>query len=144
MAAENIFKLYTDGGARGNPGPAAIGIVLVDSAGNIIKQYKRSIGRATNNQAEYTALIEGLKLAKMYWNGSLECFLDSELVARQVNGEYDVKNAELRIAYKAVQKLMAAFPSVTITHVRRTNTMQGMADRLVNEALDEADQDTSA
>jgi ribonuclease HI len=137
MVAGTSFKLYTDGGARGNPGPAAIGIVLVDSSGNIIKQFKRVIGKATNNQAEYTALIEGLKLAKIYWNGSLECFMDSELVARQVNGEYDVKNAELRIAHKAVQKLIAAFPSVTITHVRRTNTIQALADKLVNEALDE-------
>ncbi|HME52468.1 MAG TPA: ribonuclease HI family protein [Candidatus Lokiarchaeia archaeon] len=137
MVAETAFKLYTDGGARGNPGPAAIGIVLVDSSGNIIKQMKRFIGKATNNQAEYTALIEGLKLAKMYWKGPLECFVDSELVARQVNGEYDVKNAELRIAHKAVQKLREIFPSATITHVRRTNVMQSLADKLVNEALDE-------
>ena len=137
MVAGTSFKLYTDGGARGNPGPAAIGIVLIDSAGNIIKQFKRVIGKATNNQAEYTALIEGLKIAKIYWNGPLESFVDSELVARQVNGEYDVKNAELRIAHKAVQKLMATFPSVTITHVRRANAMQSRADKLVNEALDE-------
>jgi len=137
MDSEASFRLHTDGGARGNPGPAAIGIVLVDSSGNIVKEFKRFIGKATNNQAEYTALIEGLKLAKMYWKGPLECFVDSELVARQVNGEYDVKNAELRIAYKAVQKLLETFPSATITHVRRTNAMQSLADKLVNEALDE-------
>lgn len=137
MAAENAFKLYTDGGARGNPGPAAIGIVLVDSSGNIVKQMKRFIGKATNNQAEYTALIEGLKLAKMYWKGSLDCFTDSELLVRQVNGEYNVKNPDLKIAHSAVQKLFMAFPSVKITHVRRVDKMQSLADKLVNMALDE-------
>jgi ribonuclease HI len=137
MAPEKAFKLHTDGGSRGNPGPAAIGIVLQDSSGNIIKQMRRFIGKATNNQAEYTAIIEGLKLACIYWNGPLECFTDSELLVRQVNGEYDVKNKDLKLAHSAVEKLAKSFPSITFTHVRRSDTMQSIADKLVNEALDE-------
>jgi ribonuclease HI len=136
MASEKRFKLHTDGGSRGNPGPAAIGIVL-ESDGKIIKEYKRYIGKATNNQAEYEALIEGLKLAHIYWKGSLECFTDSELLVKQVNGEYDVKNKELKVAHSAVEKLAKQFPSITYTHVRRADKFQALADKLVNEALDE-------
>jgi ribonuclease HI len=136
MASEKRFKLHTDGGSRGNPGPAAIGIVL-ESDGKVIKEYKRYIGKATNNQAEYEALIEGLKLAGMYWKGPLECFTDSELLVKQVNGEYDVKNKELKVAHAAVEKLAKQFPSITYTHVRRADKIQSIADKLVNEALDE-------
>jgi ribonuclease HI len=136
MASEKRFKLHTDGGSRGNPGPAAIGIVL-ESDGMVIKEYKRYIGKATNNQAEYEALIEGLKLARMYWKGNLECFTDSELIVKQVNGEYDVKSKELKIAHAAVEKLAKQFPFITFTHVRRADKIQAIADKLVNEALDE-------
>ncbi len=137
MASEKRFKLHTDGGSRGNPGPAAIGIVLEDPDGNVVKEFKRYIGKATNNQAEYEALIEGLKLAKIFWKGSLDCFTDSELLVRQVNGEYDVKNKELKVAHAAVEKLAKQFPSIAFTHVRRANKLQALADKLVNEALDE-------
>ncbi|MBN2150164.1 MAG: ribonuclease HI family protein [Candidatus Lokiarchaeota archaeon] len=137
MAGQKTFKLHTDGGSRGNPGPAAIGIVLQDPDGHVVKEFKRYIGKATNNQAEYEALIEGLKLASLYWKGPLECFTDSELLVRQVNGEYDVKNKELKIAHAAVEKLAKHFPSVSFTHVRRTDKLQPIADKLVNEALDE-------
>jgi ribonuclease HI len=137
MTGEQTFTLYTDGGARGNPGPAAIGIVLLGPSRAIIKQIKRYIGKATNNQAEYTALIEGLKLAKIYWKGPLACFTDSELLVRQVNGEYDVKNKDLKLAHSAVQALIKVFRSVSFTHVRRDDGMQSIADKLVNEALDE-------
>jgi ribonuclease HI len=136
MASEKRFKLHTDGGSRGNPGPAAIGIVL-EADGEVIKEYKRYIGKATNNQAEYEALIEGLKLARTYWKGPLECFTDSELLVRQVNGEYDVKNKELKVAHAAVEKLANQFSSITYTHVRRADKIQSIADNLVNEALDE-------
>ena len=136
MASEKRFKLHTDGGSRGNPGPAAIGIVL-ESDGKVIKEYKRYIGKATNNQAEYEALIEGLKLAGIYWKGHLECFTDSELLVKQVNGEYDVKNKELKVAHAAVEKLAKQFPSITFTHVRRADKFQSLADKLVNDALDE-------
>ncbi|NMC08368.1 MAG: ribonuclease HI family protein [Candidatus Lokiarchaeota archaeon] len=137
MASGKCFKLHTDGGSRGNPGPAAIGIVLEDTGGKIIKELKRYIGKATNNQAEYEALIEGLKLARLYWKGALECFTDSELLIKQINGEYDVKNKELKVAHAAVEKLVKQFPSVTFIHVRRADKMQSLADKLVNEALDE-------
>ncbi len=137
VAPEKAFKLHTDGGSRGNPGPAAIGIVLEDPDGNVVKEFKRCIGKATNNQAEYTALIEGLKLAHVYWKGPLECFTDSELLVRQVNGEYDVKNKELKIAHAAVEKLAKQFSAITFTHVRRADKVQSIADKLVNDALDE-------
>ncbi len=137
MNIRKTFKLHTDGGSRGNPGPAAIGIVLEDPDGNVVKEFKRCIGKATNNQAEYEALIEGLKLARLYWKGPLECYTDSELLIKQVNGEYDVKNEGLKVAKKAVDKLAKQFPSITYTHVPREEKMQSIADKLVNEALDE-------
>jgi ribonuclease HI len=137
MTPEKTFKLHTDGGSRGNPGPAAIGIVLEDPDGNVVKEFKRCIGKATNNQAEYEALIEGMKLARVYWKGPLECFTDSELLVKQVNGEYDVKNKELKVAHAAVEKLAKQFSSITYTHVPRGNKIQSIADKLVNEALDE-------
>ncbi|MEX2680133.1 MAG: ribonuclease HI family protein [Candidatus Sigynarchaeota archaeon] len=137
MAVEKRLKIHTDGGSRGNPGPAAIGIVLEGPDGEIIKEFKRHIGKATNNQAEYEALIEGLKLARLYWNGPVECFSDSELLIKQVNGEYDVKNKALKVAHAAVEKFAKQFPSIKFTHVRREDKVQAIADKLVNEALDE-------
>nr|MDO8083455.1 ribonuclease HI family protein [Candidatus Sigynarchaeum springense] len=138
MASEKRLKIHSDGGSRGNPGPAAIGIVLEDPDGNVIKEFKRYIGKATNNQAEYEALIEALKLAGLYWKGPVECFTDSELLIKQVNGEYDVKNKELKVAHAAVEKLAKQFPSINFSHVHREDKVQAIADKLVNEALDEA------
>nr|MDO8108807.1 ribonuclease HI family protein [Candidatus Sigynarchaeota archaeon] len=138
MPGEQVFKLYTDGGARGNPGPAALGIVLVDSSGTIIKQVKRALGVMTNNQAEYNALIEGLKLAAMYWKGKIECISDSELLVRQLTGKYQVKNTELKALFSTVHQLEKAFHAVIYKHVNRSDAQVAIADKLVNEALDES------
>jgi ribonuclease HI len=135
MAAS--FTLCTDGGARGNPGPAAIGVVIIDQDGAIVQQYKAAIGVATNNQAEYRALLKGMELAAIYWKGDLACISDSELLIKQLNGQYRVKNEELRTLFFQVKKSEAPFRHVTYTHVPRTHELSVVADRLVNEALDE-------
>jgi len=131
------FTLCSDGGARGNPGPAAIGIVLVDQDGKIIQQYKAAIGVATNNQVEYRALLKGMELAAIYWKGDLACISDSELLIKQLNGQYRVKNEELRALFFQVKKAESPFRHVTYKHVPRTHDLAVVADRLVNEALDE-------
>jgi len=127
--------LNTDGGARGNPGPAGIGAVFTDGSGKIIAEYKEYIGITTNNVAEYRALILGLEKAKDFKYGQLECRLDSELVVRQVNGEYKVKVEHLK-DYRNRVKDLALFAPITFTHVPRENNKR--ADALVNQAIDEA------
>lgn len=126
--------LHTDGGARGNPGPAGIGFYLVIEGEEPIA-YKEYIGTATNNQAEYRALMAGLKRAQVEGVQELKCYLDSELVVKQVRGEYKMKNAGLRPLLEEVKKLADGIESVSYGHVRREKNKK--ADALVNEALDE-------
>ena len=128
-----VATLFTDGGARGNPGPAGIGFVL-SQIGNPPFEYGEYIGRATNNQAEYRALLAGLQEAKKQGIHDVKCFLDSELVVKQVRGEYRVKNEELKLLLTEIKKLLPIFSSVTFQHVPRSKN--AIADRLVNEALD--------
>lgn len=125
--------LYTDGGARGNPGPAAIGFVLT-GIGSMPVLYKEYIGTGTNNQAEYKALLAGISRAKKEGVKELQCYLDSELVVKQVRGEYRIKNEELKTLADEIKKLLPAFASVTFQHVPRSKN--AAADKLVNEALD--------
>ena len=125
-------KLFTDGGARGNPGPAAIGGVL--TIGEKKFNFSEYIGEATNNQAEYQALLKGLQLAQTHQVEYLTCFLDSELVVRQINREYKVKDAELAILFVKIWNLAQKFKKITFSHVPRE--MNKTADKLVNEALD--------
>ncbi|HSX24689.1 MAG TPA: ribonuclease HI family protein [Candidatus Andersenbacteria bacterium] len=125
--------LFTDGGARGNPGPAAIGFLL-SHIGGVPIEYGEYIGTATNNQAEYKALLAGLAAAKKQGIQELQCFLDSELVVKQVRGEYRVKNEELKLLLTEIKKLITYFSSVTFQHVPRSKNAK--ADKLVNEALD--------
>jgi ribonuclease HI len=127
--------LYTDGGARGNPGPGAIGVVLKDENGKVIFELSKYIGRCTNNEAEYTALWTGLQVASDRNCTQLEVFVDSELVARQMKGEYKVKNDRLKKMYLRACKLVESFEQVTFTHVNRDNNKK--ADALVNQALDQ-------
>lgn len=128
--------LYTDGGARGNPGPAGIGAVVKDGE-RIIKKIKKYIGEATNNQAEYEALILGLSELKKIGGKDLEvsCFLDSELVVKQLNFEYKIKNKDLATLFVKVCNLAQSFKKCKFFHVYREQNKE--ADRLVNEALDE-------
>ena len=132
----STIKLYTDGGARGNPGPAAIGIVICDDKDNIIEEFSDFIGIATNNEAEYSALIKGLNLAAKYSREELICYLDSELLVRQMTGEYKVKNERLRKLYNNVRDLEGEFRAVTYKHMRRMSGHLARADKLLNVSLD--------
>lgn len=123
-----------DGGARGNPGPAAIAAVAQDVDGQILQEKGEAIGRATNNVAEYRALLLGIELAAALGASELELVGDSELVVRQVEGKYKVKDAALRKLHAEVKRALEPFESWSIRHVRREHNAE--ADRLVNEALD--------
>ena len=123
-----------DGGARGNPGPAAIGVVLRDGEGRIVEEVGETIGEATNNVAEYKALLRGIELAATQGASEVELIGDSELVVRQVEGRYKVKNAGIKPLHEEVKRALADFDSWSIRHVRRADNAE--ADRLVNQALD--------
>ena len=127
-------KLSTDGGARGNPGPAAYGYVLEAEDGTVLDARGEAIGVATNNVAEYRALVAGLEKAAELGVGELEVVSDSELLVKQMRGEYKVKNAALRELNAAAEALARRLGNVTYTAVRREHNE--LADRLVNEALD--------
>lgn len=126
--------LYSDGGARGNPGPAGIGFVLEIGGEEPIRQ-AQYIGEATNNQAEYVALKRGMERALREGVTALDCFLDSELVVRQLNGEYRIKNEGLRPLFVDIQTLRGKFERVAFAHVPRGKNKE--ADKLVNQAIDE-------
>ena len=124
-----------DGGARGNPGPAAIGAVVQGSGGEILEERSERIGNATNNVAEYRALLLGIERAAELGASELELVGDSELIVRQVKGEYKVKDATLRKLHAGVKRSLRGFEGWSIRHVRREQNAE--ADRLANEALDE-------
>ncbi|MFX0100010.1 MAG: ribonuclease HI family protein [Candidatus Hodarchaeota archaeon] len=137
MNEKKNIQLFTDGGARGNPGPAAMGVLIIDWEGKPLKEHKEYLGEKTNNQAEYLALIKGMAMAAVYWKGELHCFSDSELMVKQLNGEYQVKNPGLRKLYTKVKSIEKSFTKVVYTHLNRTDSSISTVDRLVNEALDE-------
>jgi len=128
------LTIYTDGGARGNPGPAGIGVVIYDENKEIIKKCSEYIGEQTNNQAEYQALILGLSEIKTLGVEIAECYLDSELVVKQMQGEYRVKNKNIRPLYVVAANLIKGFEQVTFIHVPREQNKE--ADKLVNVAID--------
>lgn len=125
---------FTDGGSRGNPGPAALGVYITDEQGRMVKEHGRYLGTATNNHAEYAAVIDALEHAKQLGADELDMFMDSELVVRQLSGQYRVKDPGLAQQYMRVHNLRLGFRKVTFTHVRREKNKE--ADRLVNETLD--------
>lgn len=125
--------LHSDGGARGNPGPAGIGAVL--KLGEEQFLFKKYIGETTNNQAEYQALILGLEKAHEHGATDVDCFLDSELVVKQLRREYKVKDKDLATQFVRVWNLLRNFKQVTFNHVPRAENK--LADKLVNEVLDE-------
>ena len=126
-------KLFTDGGARGNPGPAAVGGVLYDGDKEI-DNLSECIGEATNNQAEYKAIIAGLEMAVKNKITELDCFLDSELVVEQLNRKYKVKDKDLAKLFVKVWNLGLKFKKISFQHIRREKNKA--ADALVNKALD--------
>jgi len=128
------LTVNVDGGARGNPGPAAIGVVVREGDGGVLQEVGETIGEATNNVAEYKALLRGIELARTLGATELELRGDSELVVRQVEGRYKVKNAGMKPLYQEVMKALREVDSWSIRHVRREQNAE--ADRLVNEALD--------
>jgi ribonuclease HI len=129
-------RLFTDGGARGNPGPAAAAYVLEAEDGTVLDARGEAIGIATNNVAEYRALVAGLEKAVELGVGELEVVSDSELLVKQMNGEYRVKNAALRELSLDAAQLARKLGRVRYRAVRRVEN--SLADRLVNEALDAA------
>ena len=129
-------KLHTDGGARGNPGPAGIGVLLATPTGEVIGEVAEGIGRATNNVAEYKALIAGLELALAHEVTDLEVFVDSELVVSQLNGSWKIKNDALRHLAIEARRLMNRFESISLSHVRRE--LNAEADKLANQGMDNA------
>ncbi len=133
--------VHSDGGARGNPGPAAIGVVIEKENGEILEELSETIGDSTNNIAEYTAVLRGLHALQAAFGEKtvdleIDWRLDSELVVKQLAGEYKVKNPGLRPLFDEIRDLRARFPKLSLKHVRREENKE--ADRLVNEALDQA------
>ena len=126
--------IYTDGGARGNPGPAGIGCVLYDEKKNVVKEIAEYIGKTTNNQAEYKACLRAMEEAKKLDAEELEFYLDSELVVKQLNREYKVKNKELAPLFVKIYNLSQQFKQVTFAHIRREKNKE--ADALANQAMD--------
>lgn len=129
--------IYTnsDGGSRGNPGQGAIG-VLVRKNESIITMHSEKIGNVTNNIAEYKALIKALELGSKYVKDEITCFLDSELVVKQLLGEYRVKNKNLLQLFLEVQKLQDKFKKIKYIHVKRNDNFQQIVDALLNIELD--------
>ncbi len=127
-------RLSTDGGARGNPGPAAYGFVLETDDGTVLAAHGEAIGVATNNVAEYRALVEGLRKAVEVGVDELEVLSDSELLVHQMRGEWKIKNEALKVLWGEAQELADELGKVRYTAVRREHNE--LADSLVNEALD--------
>ncbi len=131
--------VHSDGGARGNPGPSAIGVFVESEKGEVLEEFSEYIGESTNNVAEYTAVLRGMMLLKARFGHqtkeiALDWKLDSELVVKQLAGEYKVKNPGLKPLHQEIQDLRIEFGGVTFSHVRREYNKE--ADRLENEALD--------
>ena len=133
----NMKSIYIncDGASRGNPGRSAIGIQIKgEDKKTVLKQHGEYIGKATNNVAEYLAVLKSLDLAKRFTNQNVFVYSDSELLVRQLNGIYQVKNENLKELFNQVQKLQNSFQKVVFTHVRRE--YNAIADQLANDALD--------
>jgi ribonuclease HI len=126
--------IHSDGGARGNPGPAGIGAIINSEDGEVVAEISQFIGHATNNQAEYQALLAGLEKALLLGADTLDCFLDSELAVKQINREYKVKNKELAPLFLKVYNLTTKFKAIRFVHIPREQNKE--ADRLANEAMD--------
>lgn len=133
--SEKYYKLFSDGACRGNPGIGGAGAVITDDADHVIWEGKEYLGHCTNNIAEYKALILGLRGALAQGYKNLQIYMDSELLAKQINGAYRVKNANLQILMKEVRDLLELFDRVEVKHVPRLHNSH--ADKLANLAIDE-------
>ncbi|HEV2027120.1 MAG TPA: ribonuclease HI family protein [Candidatus Dormibacteraeota bacterium] len=128
------LRVFTDGAARGNPGPAGLGVVIEDEHGMRLRGLHRWLGVATNNEAEYHAFIEGLKAVDEWKPDRLEVYLDSKLVVEQVNGRWRVKEARLQPLHRQAKELLDRFREVEVKHVERERNKA--ADALANQAID--------
>lgn len=127
--------LRTDGAARGNPGHAAAGVVIEDAQGKLLARGKKYLGRLTNNQAEYQALILGLKAVAQSHPAAVRVYMDSELVVNQMNGRYKVRHDDLLPLHEEASHFVTELPAVSFTHIERAENH--LADALANQALDE-------
>ena len=129
-------SIYTDGGSRGNPGPSAIAVLIYGPKGKLLKRHSEYIGEATNNVAEYRAVLRALKLAKQMKAEKAVCTLDSQLVASQLSGKYKVKKLHLKELFFLVKRAERAFQSVEYRHVRRGDERIPAVDAMLNGMLD--------
>lgn len=128
--------IYSDGASRGNPGPAAVAVKIMDKKGAVVKRFSKFLGRRTNNEAEYEALIIALELARNFTESYVHCFLDSELVVKQLNGEYRVRSLRLEGLWLKIRELQQHFHEVSFNHISRSNKNIEEVDRLANNVLD--------
>jgi ribonuclease HI len=130
------LRAYTDGGSRGNPGPAAYAVVVTDEKGMVLKEHARYLGRMTNNEAEYNGAIAALKVVEAMGADEVEVISDSEVMVRQVNGQYRCNAANLQPFLQEVLSLSKGFRSATFRNVRREDPFVSRADSLLNKELD--------
>ena len=135
-ASSKKVIIYTDGGSRGNPGPAACGFVITSDNGTQLVAKGLFLGKATNNIAEYTGILRAFQHAKDLGADKIQLFSDSELIVKQINGQYRVKNACLKEYYDQIMNILTCFSSWQVTHVYRDKNKE--ADALVNKALDDS------
>ncbi len=134
MKDTHVLKLFTDGGARGNPGHSACGVAIYDLNGNLIKINGKYCGVLTNNQAEYEALLTGLRMAHAMKANEIECYLDSDLIVKQIKGEFKIKNKIINEYVRKINTLLKNFHKVNFIHVARSEN--SIADKIVNIILD--------
>jgi ribonuclease HI len=130
----SYFKIYSDGASRGNPGNAGAGAIIFDSAGNTIATVSKYLGTTTNNQAEYIALLLALEKIATLKPTAVEIFADSELMIKQLKGEYKVKNILLKPHYEKIMKILSTIDSYSLKHIPREKNKE--ADKLANLAID--------
>ncbi len=134
--SQEILKIYVDSATRGNPGKSGLGLIVYDSTNKVVKKLTEYIGQTTNNFAEYTGLIYALQEALIMGAKKVAVFTDSELVVKQVNGEYIVKDEDLKRLRKQVDHLSRGFDEITISHIDREENK--VADKLANQAIENA------
>ena len=132
MKNKKLF-LYTDGGSRGNPGPSGIGVIVLDAKRKKIKEASKYIGETTNNVAEYSALVCGLEEARALGADEIVVYMDSELLAKQLNGEYRVKDENIKVLFEKALGILKNFESFEIKHIAREKNKE--ADKLANKAI---------
>jgi ribonuclease HI len=130
------IRIYTDGGSRGNPGPAAFALLIYDGKGKLLESRSEYIGEATNNVAEYRGVLKALKMAGKHGSGDVLCTMDSELAVMQLSGRYKVKKPHLRELFELVKGEERHFRSVRYAHVKREDRYVSLADSMLNRTLD--------